>query len=246
MKASGEAQLRLLELADLDTELGRLAHRRKGLPEHAELDKLAERGSKVRDAITIADTNLADLDRELSRAEKDVEQVRTRIDRDNTRLDGGLVSNARELEQLQSEIVSLKKRQDDLEEVVLDLMERREAAQTLRDGAGAEGDTVAAETAVVTSRRDAALAEIAEAEAKASAARATVVTDVPGDLLALYDKIRAQSAPGAALLRRGQCGGCRVMLSTVDLNAVRTAAADDVVRCEECRRILVRTADSGL
>jgi predicted nucleic acid-binding Zn-ribbon protein len=246
VKASGEAQLRLLELADLDTELGRLAHRRKGLPEHAELDKLAERAAKVRDAITIADTNLADLDRELGRAEKDVEQVRTRIDRDNTRLDGGLVSNARELEQLQSEVVSLKRRQDDLEEVVLELMERREAAQTLRDGAGTEGDTVAAETVGVTSRRDAALAEIAEAEAKASAARVTVVADVPADLLALYDKIRAQSAPGAALLRRGQCGGCRVMLSTVDLNAVRAAAADDVVRCEECRRILVRTADSGL
>jgi predicted nucleic acid-binding Zn-ribbon protein len=246
VKASEEAQLRLLELADLDTELGRLAHRRKGLPEHAELDKLGERAGKVRDAITIADTNLSDLDRELTRAEKDVEQVRSRIERDNKRLDGGLVSNARELEQLQSEIVSLKKRQDDLEEVVLELMERREAAQTLRDGAGAESDAVAAQTAAVTGRRDGALAEIAEAEAKASSSRSTVAADVPAELLALYDKIRAQSAPGAALLRRGQCGGCRVMLSTVDLNAVRAAAPDDVVRCEECRRILVRTADSGL
>ncbi len=246
VKASPESQLRLLELADLDTELGRLAHRRKNLPEHAELGKLAERAAKVRDAITIADTNLSDLDRELARAEKDVEQVRSRIDRDNQRLDGGLVSNARELEQLQSEVVSLKKRQDDLEEVVLDLMERREAAQALRDGAGAEADTVAADTAAVTARRDAALAEIEEAEAKASASRASAVADVPADLLALYDKIRAQSAPGAALLRRGQCGGCRVMLSTVDLNAVRAAAADDVMRCEECRRILVRTPDSGL
>jgi predicted nucleic acid-binding Zn-ribbon protein len=246
VKASGDAQLRLLELADLDTELGRLAYRRKGLPEHAELDKLAERAVKVKDAITIADTNLSDLDRELTRAEKDVEQVRSRIDRDNKRLDGGLVSNARELEQLQSEVVSLKKRQDDLEEVVLELMERRESAQALRDGAGAENDVLGTETAAVTGRRDAALAEIAEAEAKASSSRSTVVADVPAELLALYDKIRAQSAPGAALLRRGQCGGCRVMLSTVDLNAVRTAAPDDVVRCEECRRILVRTADSGL
>lgn len=246
VKASGEAQLRLLELAELDTELGRLAHRRKNLPEHADLDRLAERAAKVRDAITIADTNLADLDRELARAEKDVDQVRTRIDRDNQRLDGGLVSNARELEQLQSEVASLRKRQDDLEEGVLELMEKREAAQALRDGAGSEADTVAAETAAVTGRRDAALAEIGEAEAKANASRGSVVADVPADLLALYDKIRAQSAPGAALLRRGQCGGCRVMLSTVDLNAVRTAAPDDVVRCEECRRILVRTADSGL
>ena len=53
MKASPEAQLRLLELADLDTELGRLGHRRRTLPENAELAQLGERSAKVRDAITI-------------------------------------------------------------------------------------------------------------------------------------------------------------------------------------------------
>ncbi len=247
VKASPEAQLRLLELADLDTELGRLDHRRRTLPETAELAQLSERAAKVRDAITIADTNLADLDRDLSRAERDVDQVRVRIDRDNQRLDAGQVSNARELESLQNEVVSLRKRQDDLEEVVLELMERRESAQALRDGAAAEGETVGADEAVVTARRDAAAAEINEQAAKATAARATAAGDVPADLVALYDKIRASSGGiGAAPLRRGQCGGCRVMLSTVDLNAIRAAAPDEVIRCEECRRILVRTAESGL
>jgi hypothetical protein len=247
VKASPEAQLRLLELADLDTELGRLDHRRRTLPETAELAQLSERAAKVRDAITIADTNLADLDRDLSRAERDVDQVRVRIDRDNQRLDAGQVSNARELESLQNEVASLRKRQHDLEEVVLELMERRESAQALRDGAAAEGETVGADEAAVTARRDAAAAEINEQAAKASAARATAVGDVPADLIALYDKIRASSGGlGAAPLRRGQCGGCRVMLSTVDLNAIRAAAPDEVIRCEECRRILVRTAESGL
>jgi uncharacterized protein len=247
VKASPEAQLRLLELADLDTELGRLDHRRRSLPELAELSQLEERAVKVKDATTIADTNLADLDRELARAETDVEQVRVRIVRDNQRLDAGQVSNARELESLQGEVASLRRRQSDLEEVELDLMERREAAQALRDGAAAEADKVATDTATVTERRDAALAEIGEQAAKASAARATAAADVPADLLALYDKIRATSGGlGAAPLRRGQCGGCRVMLSTVDLNAIRAAAPDEVIRCEECRRILVRTPDSGL
>jgi predicted nucleic acid-binding Zn-ribbon protein len=247
VKASPEAQLRLLELADLDTELGRLDHRRRALPELAELSQLDERAVKVRDAMTIADTNLADLDRELTRAEKDVDQVRTRIDRDNERLNAGQVSNARELESLQSEVASLRRRQDDLEETVLELMERREAAQALRDGGAAEADKVTADTAAVAARRDAALSEIGEQAAKASAARAAAAADVPAELLALYDKIRASSGGlGAAPLRRGQCGGCRVLLSTVDLNAIRAAAPDEVMRCEECRRILVRTPDSGL
>ena len=246
VKASPEAQLRLLELADLDAELGRLDHRRRTLPENAELDQLTERAAKVRDAITIADTDLADLDRDLSRAEKDVDQVRVRIERDNQRLTAGQVSNARELESLQSEVVSLRKRQGDLEEVVLELMERRETSQTLRDGSAAEAETVGADMAALTARRDAALAEINEQAEKATAARATVVPDVPADLLALYDKIRASSGRGAAALRRGQCGGCREMLSTVELNEIRAAAPDEVVRHEECRRILVRTPESGL
>jgi predicted nucleic acid-binding Zn-ribbon protein len=247
VKASPEAQLRLLELADLDTELSRLDHRRRTLPQHAELAQLGERAAKVRDATTIADTRLSDLDRELSRAEKDVEQVRVRIDKDNQRLDAGSVSNARELESLQSEVASLKKRQADLEDVVLDLMERREAAQALRDGAGAEAATVAGDSEAATGRREAALAEIEEEAAKARAARAAAVDDVPAALLALYDKIGAAAGGrGAALLRRGQCEGCREMLSTVELNGVRAAAADEVIRHEECGRILIRTADSGL
>jgi predicted nucleic acid-binding Zn-ribbon protein len=247
VKASPEAQLRLLELADLDTELARLDHRRRTLPEIAEIERLAARSAQIRDAITLADTQLADLDREQARAERDVEQVRVRIDRDRERLDGGKVSSARELESLQSEVASLRRRQGDLEEVVLELMERRETAQAARDTAGADAATAADETAAVTASRDAALAEIGEQAGKASSARASVAAGVPDELLALYDKLRVQfGGVGAAMLRRGRCEGCHVSMSTVDLNAVRSAPPDEVVRCEECRRILVRTAESGL
>jgi len=247
VKASPEAQLRLLELADLDTELARLDHRRRTLPEIAELEALAARAAQVRDAITLSDTELSDLDREQARAERDVEQVRVRIDKDRERLDGGKVSSARELESLQSEVASLQRRQADLEEIVLELMERREATQARRDASGTEQASVEEQAAGVAARRDAAMQEIGEQAAKAGAKRASVAAGVPADLLALYDKLRVQfGGVGAAMLRRGRCEGCHVSLSTVDLNAIRAAAPDEVVRCEECRRILVRTGDSGL
>ncbi len=247
MKASPEAQLRLLELADLDTELARLDHRRRTLPETAEIEALTARSAQIRDVITLADTELSDLDREQARAERDVDQVRVRIQKDRERLDGGKVSSARELESLQSEVASLQRRQSDLEDIVLELMERREAAQARRDAAAIEGSSVEEQAAGVTARRDASLAEIGEQAGKASATRASVSAGVPADLLALYDKLRAQFAGvGAAMLRRGRCEGCHVSLSTVDLNAIRAAPPDEVVRCEECRRILVRTGESGL
>ncbi len=247
VKASPEEQLRLLELADLDTELARLDHRRRTLPEIAELEGLTARATQIRDAITQADTELSDLDREQARAERDVDQVRVRIDRDRERLDGGKVSSARELESLQSEVGSLLRRQSDLEEVVLELMERREAAQARRDAAGIEQASVEEQAAGVATRRDAALQEMGEQADKANATRASVAAGVPAELLALYDKLRAQSGGvGAAMLRRGRCEGCHVSMSTVDLNTIRAAAPDEVVRCEECRRILVRTGESGL
>jgi predicted nucleic acid-binding Zn-ribbon protein len=247
VKASPEAQLRLLELADLDAELGRLEHRRRGLPEHAELDRLEQRDAQLRDAIASLEAEQGDLRRAQTKAEADVEQVRTRIDRDRQRLDAGQVSSPRDLENLQSEVASLTRRQSDLEEVVLDIMERQETADGRRQAAAAERLTIAGDRDTVTARRDAALAEIAEQAGKAADRRASVASQEPADLLALYERMREQhGGVGAAALRRGRCEGCHLSLNTVDLNNIRAADPDEVLRCEECRRILVRTPESGL
>jgi predicted nucleic acid-binding Zn-ribbon protein len=246
VKASPEAQLRLLELADLDAELARLDHRRRTLPEIAQLEQIEARSRELRDGIVMADTELSDLGREQTRAERDVEQVRQRIDRDRARLDSGQVSAARELANLQSEVESLHRRQSDLEEVVLEAMERRESAETRRGELASEQATLTERATELTSKRDAALEEIGEQAAKAESSRAAVAADIPVDVLNLYDKLRAQHGVGAAVLRRGRCEGCHLTLNTVDLNQIRAAAPDEVVRCEECRRILVRTAESGL
>ena len=247
MKASPEAQLRLLELAELDAELGRLEHRRRGLPEHAALSDLEQRDRALRDEVAALQAREGDLKREQAKAEADVEQVRSRIGRDRARLDAGQVNSPRELENLQSEIESLLRRQSDLEDVELDVMERLDGAQSRLTAAAAERSEIAADAAAVTARRDVALAELAELSGKATDRRAEVVAEEPADLVDLYERLRVQhGGVGAAALRRGQCQGCHLSLNTVDLNAIRAAAPDDVLRCEECRRILVRTDESGL
>ena len=246
VKASPQTQLRLLELADLDAELARLDHRRRGLPEVAELIRLEARASELKDALVVTETELGDLTREQSRAERDVDQVRTRIQKDRARLDAGQVSAARELASLQSEIESLHRRQGDLEEIGLELMERRETLDSRHDELTAERDGLGSEMAAVAARRDAAVKEIDEQAAKASDQRGNVAAEVPADLLALYDQIRKTKGVGAAMLRAGRCEGCHLSLNAADLNVIRASAPDEVVRCEECRRILVRTPESGL
>jgi predicted nucleic acid-binding Zn-ribbon protein len=247
VKATPEAQLRLLELADLDAELGRLEHRRRGLPEHAELSQLEQRERELRDEAAALGAREGDLKREQAKADADVEQVRSRIRRDRSRLDAGQVNSPRELENLQSEIESLLRRQSDLEDVELDVMERLESAQARLKEVSSERAAIGTEIEAVTARRDVALAELAELTGKAGDRRLSVVSAEPGELIDLYERLRVQhGGVGAAALRRRSCEGCHLSLNTVDLNAIRAAAADDVLRCEECRRILVRTDESGL
>jgi predicted nucleic acid-binding Zn-ribbon protein len=246
VKASPQTQLRLLQLADLDADLARLDHRRRGLREVAELARLEGRASELKDDLVVTETELGDLAREQSRAERDVEQVRTRIEKDRARLDAGQVSAARELASLQSEIENLHRRQGDLEEIVLDLMERRETLESRQAELTTEQDSLGGEMAEVAARRDAAFKEIDEQAAKESDQRASVAAEVPAELLALYDQIRKTKGVGAAMLRAGRCEGCHLSLNAADLNVIRASPPDDVVRCEECRRILVRTPESGL
>jgi uncharacterized protein len=247
LNADPAAQQRLLDLQALDASLDRLEHRRRTLPELAALDEVSARLREVSDALVVAQTSEADLAREQAKAEADVDQVRTRSERDQQRLDSGAVSSARDLESLQSELASLVKRRSDLEDVVLDVMERREAAQNDVASLTAERDKLASEVEAIAARRDELFAEIDTEKSATASARAAVAPDIPADLLALYEKIRASSAGvGAAALYRGRCEGCHLALNPGDLGRMRDAAADEVLRCEECRRILVRTAESGL
>jgi uncharacterized protein len=240
VKASPQAQLKLLELADLDAELGRLDHRRRTLPENAEFERAQQRDTELRDELATLEAAGSDLAREQAKAERDVDQVRTRIERDRARLDAGQVSSPRELENLQSEIVSLERRQGDLEEIVLEVMERLEEVTRRRDTLGAEHAALTGQMTEIAARRDAAFAEIDEQAGKTRDQRAGIAADLPGDLLSLYDRLRAQHTVGAAELRHGRCEGCHLSLNTVVLGQIRAAPPDEVLRCEECRRILVR------
>jgi uncharacterized protein len=246
VKADANAQRLLLDVQGIDTALAQLAHRRETLPELAELDRLRRELSAMTDERTQAQVEVDDLDRDIARLERDVEQVRARKDKDADRLASGR-GPARELEALQHEIESLNRRQTELEDVELELMERREQAQARLDEIGERLAAAQQQRGVVEGRRDAALAEINAQETGHVDARKPLVGQLPAELVALYERIRDDSGGvGAALLRSGRCGGCRLDLSATERARIKAAAPDEVVRCDECRRILVRTAESGL
>jgi hypothetical protein len=246
VKADHFDQQKLLALAAEDVALAQLAHRRRTLPENAAVETATEKERELAGAVVRAETEVRDLQREVKRLEGDVETVRQRVTRDQGLLDSGSVS-AKQMTDLQHEMQSLARRQSDLEDQELELMEQLETAEAALAEAQEGQERVRAELERAQQLRDDALADIADGTAQHEAARAEAAARIPADLLALYERIRTQTgSTGAAVLRARQCQGCRIELNGRELAAVRNADPHEVVRCENCGRILVRTAESGL
>lgn len=187
------------------------------------------------------------MERQQAKADADVEQVRTRKARDISRRDAGQVSSPRELESLGHEIETLTRRQSELEDVELEIMERLEGLQARLTELAKRRDDVGSRRDAAVGSRDAAYTEIDAEVATNDELRKILATQIAPDLVDLYEKLRAQKdGVGAAAIRQRRCTGCQLELDTTEVNRIRSADEDEVLRCQECRRILVRTPESGL
>ena len=247
MKADPTVQLRLLDLQDEDTRLTQIKHRADTLADATRLAELEGRLARVRDEAIAAEVILSDLERDQARADQDVQQVLDRMARDRNLLDSGTIGDPKQLQSLQVELESLARRQSDLEDVELEIMERVEGAKAAAQQLAAQRDELAMERETLAASVHEQLAAIDAERAIVVEQRGIVAADIPADLLGLYDKIRVDhGGVGAAPLHRGSCQGCHLAIPPTEIDEIRAAAPDEVVRCEECRRILVRTPESGL
>ena len=247
IRADNGAQLRLLDLQTVDTKLAQLGHRRQTLPEHGVIAKLQTRRSALASDLIAAETTISDLELEQTKAETDLEPVRERLSRNQVRIANGTVADPKALSSMVDEVSHLKKRISDLEDAELDVMEQLEAAVTDREtlrGRMAQVDNDLVET---IAERDRQLAALDDEMGGLRAERAGLAPLIPPDLLTLYDRIGAShGGVGAAELRQRRCTGCQLEINAADLRAFSAAPEDEVLRCEECGRILIRTPQSGL
>jgi predicted nucleic acid-binding Zn-ribbon protein len=246
LKADTNRQWRLLDLQALDTRLDQIAHRKNTLPELAERRALAAEISGCNDDLVRARTALDDVQRETTKADLDVQLVRERSVRDQARMDAGQGS-AKDMQALQHEVESLARRQSALEDIELEVMERAEGLAAEVTRLEAVSNEMNDRSEALKAVCDKVFAELDDEVETIARSRADVVAGVGDELVALYEKIRASSGGiGAAVLRQRRCEGCNLELNQVDMNRFTAAAQDEVLRCEECRRILIRTSESGI
>lgn len=245
MNVEPSVQSKLLQLAAVDAELTRIAHRRNALPEQQEVARLATERNGYKDAAVAVEIGIDDLDRDIRKLEGEVEAVRKREDRDRGLLTAGTVG-AKQLAELQHELGSLERRRSVLEDELLTVMEQREAMAADHDHAGTRLSKADQDLADAERLRDEAVSDLDVAQQRCDTDRAGLLGLFPAELLAVYDKQRAAHGVGAALLQARRCGACRIEIDRGEMQRIAKAAPDAVLRCPECGAIMVRTKESGL
>jgi len=247
LKADPFAQLSLLDVQSVDNTLGQLAHRKRTMPQLGEIAAAQATRAQLEGRRVELDTQVSDLSAHQRRLDADVEQVRARRTRNQQRLDSGAVGSPKDLANLQHELVALDRRISTLEDEELEYMEQVEQAQGELDEVATQIADLDRQLTQLAGARDTAVAGIDAAAADSVAERQRLVGGLPEPLLTLYEKVRAQhGGVGAAALVRRQCEGCRLQLNSGDVAEIAKAPVDEVLRCPECNRILVRTSESGL
>jgi predicted nucleic acid-binding Zn-ribbon protein len=247
IRADKDAQLRLLDLQTVDTTLAQLNHRRRTLTQHALIAKLRTERAAVASDLVAAETRISDLELEQAKAETDLEPVRERLSRNQTRITSGAIADPKALSSMVEEVSHLKKRISDLEDAELDVLEQLDAAVASQETLRARAEQIDTDLTEAIADRDQQLATLNAEMDELRKQRTEIAPLIPGDVLALYDRIGASHAGvAAAELRARRCTGCQLEVNAADLRAFSAAAEDEVLRCEECGRILIRTAQSGL
>ena len=240
MKASVENQNRLIELQRVDSHIQSLNFKLKSLPELEQLDAIDKQIATGEEILKVATIELGDVEVELKRSEIEVEQVSDRIKKDENRLNSGQGS-PKELEQMQHEIGTLQKRKSDLEDGELEIMIRFDAAKAKVETLKNNDAGLKQLRLELHSRYESASIALTEEISSETSKRNSQASGIDKPLLELYEKIRTSSnGVGAALLVGNTCDGCHLSITPVELEKIKAMPADDVVRCEECRRILVR------
>ncbi len=243
MKAAVAQQRSLLEVAELDAELSRIAHRAGHLPERQGIERMQTDQVAANDRLGALHIALEDLDAAVSRLEAEIDAVRQREDRDRTLLQS--VADAKQLSELQHELDTLQRRQSSLEDSLLEVMEHREQMQAQQSAEMAAVEALLGDMAAAQQALDGALDEIDQTRRQYATRRDELTATLDPELIALYERQRAGGGPGAGALQGRRCGACRIEIDRGELARIAAAADDDVLRCPECGAILLRVKGVG-
>ena len=231
----------LLRLQDHDIVIDQIRHRQATLPERPALADATAAVAAVDARITEAQSRRDALARDEKRLADEVATVEAKAAEVYDKLYGGTITSPKELQAFQEDHDSLKRRQRELEDHEIEIMEQIEPVDAELAGLDAERSTLEATRESATVALAAAESAVGAELDEATALRDEIAAAVPADQIETYDRLRPDFAgiPIARLVG-SNCSGCHLTLSAVALDRIRDLPPDALATCEECGRILVR------
>ncbi|HWG74631.1 MAG TPA: C4-type zinc ribbon domain-containing protein [Acidimicrobiales bacterium] len=231
----------LLALQDIDTSIDQHRHRRSALPARSFLADLDGRRTAALAARAEVAARASEVAARQAALETDLASSEARITEITRRLSSGEIKAAREVGALAASVEHLRARISGLEDHILETMEER---APFDDRVAA----IDAELADIVAQRDVTAGTLAgdessidaELELLATARRAAVAAVGPAQIKE-YERLRPRlDGVAVARLVGSRCDGCHLTLPATEIDRFRHLAADVVVHCEQCGRILVR------
>lgn len=231
----------LLDLQEHDTRLDQLAHRRASLPERALVAEAAKVLETADHQIGEQTKVVVDADREQRRIEDQLTTAEAKATEIDKRLYGGTVSNARELQDMQTELESFRRHISTVEDEAFAALEQTEAAQARLVELETMRDEIKNRREAAEMTLTAAAAEIDAEIDEIEAHRVELTRELAPELLEEYERLRPLlEGVAVAKLVGNRCEGCHLTLPAMEIDRIRHLPPDERVHCDECGRLLVR------
>jgi uncharacterized protein len=238
--ATPEQQRALLALQQVDTAIRQLEHRRAHLPEQQALDENADTLKRVSLEYASAKDELEQQEFKQKRLDTEISTVDARRKSEEGRKYSGLITSDKELEAVNNELSSLRARKNDLEDDLLETMERVEELQSLVATLEERHGELKGEVDQLTAARDEAAKDIDGELAERRRERETAAAGLDEGLLRRYDTARQRGRGVAVAELSGKtCQGCHLDLTVIELEEVREEAQRGLPSCPQCDRLLV-------
>ena len=231
----------LLVVQEHDTAADSLRHRRATLPERELLTQADAEITQLAPLLADARGRRDLVARDVSRLEDEASSATAKVKEVEKAMYSGSISSPRELQAMQADVQQLERHRSTLEDRELELMENQETLD-------AEVGELEARDATARASSERARADLAAKEAAIDAelevelaARTAAAAPLAPELLALYERCRAQAKGiGAARLLGNTCQGCRLTIPASEVDRIRRhATGDAVIHCDNCGAILV-------
>lgn len=220
----------LVEATKLDTRIRQLQ-----TGESAEAIRVVLLEQSAKASQMLADHE--EVERDVRRAEADLELVENRISKDKQRL--AVSSDSKVITGIQHELESLAKRQGELEEAQLILMESIDQSNLEQEAIQLERKRLQAELSAATESAALDIANLSTELSTVNGEMAEIRKAVSAELVELFDKIRVRGT-AVGKLKDSTCGACNMNLTSTAVGQLSAVPNDELARCPECSAILVR------